>query len=128
MCCCGRGTGDRVIDGKNMLPAIRGENTGPLHENLYWSRVKKGRPEEWAIRQGRWKLMGDRRGVKLDDLQADIGETKNLARQDPERLQSLLKTFEQWRGQLPPPLWVERKNVKDWKKNMAPPVGPEISL
>lgn len=118
---------DRIIDGKNMLPALRGENTKPLHKNLFWSWAKPGRPEEWSIRHGRWKLLRSRQGVELYDLEDDIGETKNLARQDPERLQNLLKTFKQWRGQLPPPLWVKRKNVKDWKRNMAPPVGPEIS-
>jgi arylsulfatase A-like enzyme len=111
-----------------MLPALRGENTEPLHENLYWSYAHPNRPEEWAIRQGRWKLVKDRKDVELYDLQSDIGETKNLVEQKPERAQKLLTAFKRWRGQLRPPLWVEKKNVKDWRKNMAPPVGPDIKL
>ncbi|MEM7395694.1 MAG: hypothetical protein AAF492_25465, partial [Verrucomicrobiota bacterium] len=46
-----------------------------------------------GIRRGRWKLVKGRRGIELYDLEADLGEKKNIARQHPqivEELRSLL--------------------------------------
>ena len=101
---------DRTIDGKNMLPVLRGEKTAqPLHECLFWAWVKPVTKEHWAIRRGRWKLLSDRGGVELYDLEADIRESNNLAAQKPELVKELTRLFKNWRAQMAPQIRRKRK-------------------
>jgi hypothetical protein len=53
------------------------------------------------VRQGRWKLLRplkagaySHKEVSLYDLQADIGETRNLAAEHPEIVQRLTKEMD----------------------------------
>ncbi|MEN8118292.1 MAG: sulfatase-like hydrolase/transferase, partial [Bacteroidota bacterium] len=50
---------DRVYDGKNILPAIKGKLKEPLHNELFWD----GNQKKWAVRQGNWKLVSPKEGV-----------------------------------------------------------------
>jgi arylsulfatase A-like enzyme len=84
----------RVIDGRDILPMALGESPSP-HESLFW---KYG--SQVALRQGRWKLIlkgresfeEDRRLPKffLADLEADPGETRNLAAEQPRMLRQMV--------------------------------------
>jgi arylsulfatase A-like enzyme len=94
--------GDRIIDGENMLPALRGDISRPLHDSLFWAWLRPNRGEEWAIRRGKWKLLSDRGSIELYDLEADIGETKDLAKQKPQFVEELTKVFGEWRGRMAP--------------------------
>jgi arylsulfatase A-like enzyme len=69
---------------------------------LYWHYPhfsnQGGRPGG-AIRSGDWKLIenyefGD---IELYNLKEDIGETRNLARSQPERAQRMLEMLHSWR-------------------------------
>jgi arylsulfatase A-like enzyme len=51
---------------------------------------------EWAVRAGRWKLVGADRGAELYHLQADPGETQDLALQHPETVTRLRSQWESW--------------------------------
>lgn len=98
---------DRIIDGKNLLPLISGEEHTPPHEDyLFYAGT-------WlqGIRLGKWKLVFARPEMKqgiygecaswftstseilpenlLFDLEVDIGETKNLAKKYPEIVKNL---------------------------------------
>jgi arylsulfatase A-like enzyme len=70
------------IDGVSMLPALLGED-GPQDRPLYWEFSEGGFIQ--AARRGRWKAI--RRGlegpVELYDLDADVGETRDLFREHP---------------------------------------------
>ncbi len=94
--------GDRKIDGVDISGLITGEaDASPRQEYLYYS--SNGRIE--GIRQGKWKLLvkqPQRRGGKkvrageqrptetfLFDLETALGERKNLASQDPERVERM---------------------------------------
>jgi len=84
---------DRVIDGINQVPLLLGRrNTGRDH--FYFQKA--------GVRQGRWKFLkanaffhgyavDDSRPKKdeLYDLQADIGERKNVAEAHPEKVEEL---------------------------------------
>jgi arylsulfatase A-like enzyme len=90
----------RKIDGANIWPLLAGiETPGPAHETFHYYRGLRLE----AVRDGRWKLQiaapDTRPGKpgaftpKLYDLDADIGETTDLADRHPEvvaRLQSLI--------------------------------------
>lgn len=84
---------DRILDGKNPLPALRGE-AGTPHDFLAFEyRGYK------AIRQGDLKLIYDRKDENwhLYDLEADIGESDDLIAAQPETAEKLRARWEAWR-------------------------------
>ena len=79
---------DRTIDGKDIAPILLGTPGAKTpHEAFYYYARSNLR----AVRSGKWKLHVP--GPQLYDLDKDIGEKKNVAKQHPEvvrRLQALL--------------------------------------
>lgn len=90
------------LDSRDMLPALAGRLDRPLHEALYWNWIDKDSDTGWAIRKGRWKLLADKGGIELYDLEADIGETRNLASNQSMIVQTLLAEYKNWQSQLRP--------------------------
>jgi arylsulfatase A-like enzyme len=90
------------LDGVNLLPYLTGDQKGTPHENLFW---RLG--EQHAVRQGDWKLLVPPHGSKpeLYNLAKDIGEVRNVADQEPEKLQALQKAYDEWGAQLAGPKW-----------------------
>ncbi len=93
---------DWKLDGVNLLPYLKGETSGRPHEVLFWRFGA-----QHAIRQGDWKLLVSAPGGKAElyNLAGDIRESKNLAGQEPGKLASLQKTYDEWNAQLVPPRW-----------------------
>jgi arylsulfatase A-like enzyme len=90
-----------IYDGKNMLGALQGKLEGPLHKNLFWYDGEK----QWAVREGKWKLLFNREGsLELYDLEADISETNNLVKERPEIVQRLKQIYTDWKNQMAPQL------------------------
>ncbi len=72
-----------------------------------------------AIRKGDWKLLkmhdqayladpaelSDLSGVELYNLKEDIGETKNLAATQAEKVKELTAAWRQWNQTLARPAW-----------------------
>ena len=87
---------DRVYDGKDMLPVLRGETKEPLHRALFWYDGA----DQWAVRAGRWKLLSRKGSLELYDLQADISEKHNLAADQLDVLEELKGIYAQWRSQM----------------------------
>jgi arylsulfatase A-like enzyme len=86
------------IDGRNILPVLRGEQPG--RELLFWSHEK-----QWAVRQGDWKLIvnppsypGEEVADKvwLSNLEADRSEKKNVVAEEPERVRDLMEKLRAW--------------------------------
>ena len=95
---------DRVIDGVNLLPYLGGASAAPVQPQrpLFW---RDG--TYMAVRVGDWKLQQAQRPQKiwLYNLKDDPTEQRNLADQQPQKvdeLQALLKAHD---AQMPPPLW-----------------------
>ena len=90
------------IDGVNLLPYLLGERSNPPHDTLYW-RFRTQR----AIRQGEWKLvMSGRPGAwELYNLAEDIGEQRDLAAQEPDKVREMAAAWEAWNSELMEPLW-----------------------
>ncbi|QGJ70443.1 N-acetylgalactosamine-4-sulfatase [Planctomycetales bacterium 10988] len=89
------------LDGVDLLPYLTGERPGRPHDRLFWRQKKRA-----ALRFEDWKLVknpgrGEPDGWQLFDLRDDIGEQRNLAEKEPERLQKLVKMWEDWNEPMP---------------------------
>ncbi len=97
------------LDGANLLPFLTGEKQGAPHDTLYWRfRFPSNQParHRWAIRQGDWKLVkNSTEPLSLYNLPADIGETKNLAAQHPDKVREMEAAWQRWNAELKEPLW-----------------------
>ncbi len=97
-------SGKQPLDGVDLLPLMRGDSDKAPHEALFWRYH-----EHTAIRRGDWKLIVFADGkTQLFNLRNDIGETTNLAEQNPQRVAGLRRQLEAWKAELPPPAWVRR--------------------
>jgi arylsulfatase A-like enzyme len=109
------------LDGVNLLPYVKGEKTSAPHDVLYW---RFG--EQMAIRAGDWVLVrydsavdtglksqvkakGGVTPARLYNLAKDIGQTNDLANQEPERVRHLQDMWNRWNSELAPPLWGGQK-------------------
>ncbi len=104
--------GDRVYDGKDMLPALRGETTKPLHRALFWYDGS----QQWAVRAGKWKLLSRKGSLELYDLQTDISEKHNLAAQRPGLVGELEGMYDQWHSQMGEQISKLKKRIRPKKK------------
>lgn len=96
----GTDVGDAPLDGRSMLPTLRGESQPPRGAIFYHFQESLD-----AVRLGRWKLQiahvsdvaGRRVGTLLHDLDADPSESYDLADGHPEvveQLQALMDGFD----------------------------------
>jgi len=105
----GKVPGDRVIDGKDIVPLLLGRaNAKSPHKAFfyYWRNNLR------AVRSGEWKLHTN---GQLYNLKKDIGERKNVAKQNPDIVTRLRKYLDQCRADLDDP-----KNCRPVGKNMSP--------
>ncbi len=77
------------IDGVSYLPALLGKPQ-EAHDHLYWDYRRT-----FAIRAGKWKAIRPRKGkTRLYDLDADIGETTDIAGKHPDRAAEMDRLFD----------------------------------
>ena len=103
-----------AFDGVNLLPYLHGDATGRPHEALFWRSWG-----QMAVRRGDWKLVsyvakmdegellrGEARDVmtpyRLYNLSRDVGESVDLAQEEPERVAELLSLWRRWNAQMRP--------------------------
>ena len=102
------------LEGVNLMPYLKGEQTGSPHDALYW---RFG--QQMAIRAGDFKLVrydsnadtltGVRNqpvsAAKLYNLATDPGETKDLAAAMPEKVKALQSKWDAWNAENIKPGW-----------------------
>jgi arylsulfatase A-like enzyme len=106
---------DWKLDGVNLLPLLTGTSKDAPHDALYW---RFG--QQIAIRKGDWKLVkapddgtplpaqggkASTEGAALYNLAKDIGESTDLASQEPEKVKELAAAWDAWNAQLVEPKW-----------------------
>jgi len=82
---------DLVLDGYDMMPVLAQAAPSP-RDKMFWQRR-----DDRAARVGQWKWVESQRDSGLFDLSRDIGETQDLSKQRPEKLQEIKAHFERWR-------------------------------
>ena len=106
---------DKPLDGKSILPAIRGE-TDKLHDELFWSSA--GEKGKWAVRSGNWKLVAEKARIELFDLKNDLSETTDLAKKHPQVVNELTSKYNAWLDEMADPI---SKQQKRWSRDAPPP-------
>ena len=88
---------DIVFDGKNPLPLLTDGSRSP-HESLYFEFRTHA-----ALRKGNWKIVREHqdRPWQLFHLKDDQEESRNLAKEQPEKLAELQNAFRVWRATFP---------------------------
>ena len=115
-----------TVDGRSLLPLLRGQQKGPVHESLFWAGQLANKwvnnadddeltaPPAWAIRRGRWMLRywSNLGRHELYDLEHDRGERHDVAAQHAEIVRPMKADYAQWyRGTRTPMGWGE----ENWK-------------
>jgi arylsulfatase A-like enzyme len=91
---------EATLDGINLMPLLTGKTTQLPERPLFWRVGQKN-----ALRLGDWKLIRDGKEWQLYDLTHDISETRNLATQEPARVQQLSALWDKWNAEQIEPLW-----------------------
>ena len=93
---------DRVIDGVNLAPFVRGESSGAPHERLFWRGGDYA-----AVREGDWKLQvtATPKRAMLYNLATDPGEKSDLAAAHPERVERLRALIVEFNKSQAKPSW-----------------------
>jgi len=125
-------------DSVSLLPALLGTAGGPLREALVHHSIEG----KFAVRQGRWKLclcpgsggwsaprepLAIKQGlppVQLYDMQAEVGEQRNLQAEHPEIVQRLTTLLEKYVADGRSTPGAPQKNdvaIDIWKKPAAKP-------
>lgn len=89
------------LDGVDLMPYLTGAESARPHQTLYWRFGP-----QWAIRHGDLKLVvskGSSGQPELYDLATDIGESKDLAAGQPERVKELQAMWDKWSAEQAPP-------------------------
>lgn len=94
-------------DGVDLMPHLLGTKKTPPHEALFW----RFGPQK-AVRKGDWTLVDWRdfaakkdSGWQLFDVAKDIGQTNDVAAQNPNVVAELRQAWERWNARNATPLW-----------------------
>jgi uncharacterized sulfatase len=103
-----RGTEGVVYDGEDLLTTLLGRDSASREAPIFFSRPPDRKSfygfenlPDLAVREGQWKLLCDYDGgrVQLYNLEADPGETMNLAENEPDIVCGLTrKTLDWWQS------------------------------
>lgn len=108
---------DKPLDGKSILPVLKGEAES-LHDEMYWSSA--GIKGKWAIRSGPWKLVSEKNRTELFNLENDPSETTDLALKNPKLVSKLTNNYYAWLDEMAEPL---SKQPKRWQPKPGSPAN-----
>lgn len=96
------GNRDHLLDGKSLLPSLT-ENEVNIDRAIYWHYpVYHHAKPAGAMRQGEWKLIENftDNSLELYNLKEDIGESKNLVSENPDKAKELQLALANWRTEV----------------------------
>jgi arylsulfatase A-like enzyme len=108
------------VDGVSLAPLLRGKEA-PKRDAIYWHYPHYhpgGATPYGAIRAGDWRLVEffeDHR-VELYNLRSDVGESKDLAAEMPEKARELQRKLAEWRASVGAQMPTPNPNFEPSKK------------
>ena len=100
---------DRIIDGIDLLPSL-GDPPKHPERTLFWKFrddwVRTG--DQYAVREGRWKLILQNERLYLFDIERDPAETQDLLSENPDVVKRLQAKYREWEESLPDIKWQSR--------------------
>lgn len=90
---------DRQLDGVNLIPFLKGQDTSEPHDYLFWRKIKSN---AMAVLQGNQKLVKNKKNdpQALYNLEKDSEETTNLIEMDKDRLKDMQFKWNEWSADL----------------------------
>lgn len=106
---------DKPLDGVNLIPYLRGKKKDTPHKNIY---LRKFDQDLHMVRDGDLKLVVKWKGSKkeLYNLKDDIGETNNIASQNPQEVKRLYAILKEWESELVDPAFLGLIHTAAWVK------------
>jgi arylsulfatase A-like enzyme len=94
----------KPLDGVDIMPWLRGGAEGVPHEQLFWDRDGK-----CGLREGDFKAvrLGPAGPWILSNLKEDIGEKNDLSAKMPEKMKTMISTYNAWLDPMPPARWTD---------------------
>jgi len=92
-------------DGKNLLPFLKKEKEGDVHEYLFWHNADPTDMKHrnlYAVRWKNWRLVKYPDGWKLFDLKEDPEERKDVSAGKADVVATMQKEYEAFVASLPP--------------------------
>ncbi len=122
-------TGNKPLDGVDLIPYLTKQKSGSPHDVLFWRHLKAN---AHAVRRGNEKLVDVKQQSMLFDLNQDIGESSNHIKQQAEQAQDLEQSYQTWEAQMKGPAfpylgsWKKHKpKTKNKNKNMRNAKGEQ---
>ena len=90
---------DRQLDGVNLIPFLKGQDTSEPHDYLFWRKIKSN---AMAVLHGNQKLVKNKKNEPqaLYNLEKDSEETTNLIEMDKDRLKDMQIKWNEWSADL----------------------------
>jgi arylsulfatase A-like enzyme len=96
-------SGDLPIDGSSLVPLLENEKVNDWPERtLITDSQRNITPVKWkncSIMTQDWRLLN---GSKLYQISKDPGQKKNVAKEHPERVEAMRKSYEEWWASMEP--------------------------
>ena len=92
-------------DGKDLVPYLKGDKLGDVHEYIYWHNADKTdapRRNLYAVRWKDWRLIKGTEGWRLFDLKKDPKEMNDLAEELPDVVANMRGRYDAFVATLPP--------------------------
>jgi arylsulfatase A-like enzyme len=97
------------LDGRNLLPYLKGEKSSQPHQTLYWRKL-----DDAVARFNNYKVirLKDYDAV-MYDLNKDIGEINDIKKIKKDTFNLMLNNLKSWESEMIKPLWVEGDTWED---------------
>ncbi len=89
-------TPPKPLDGRSLVPILRGETAGWPERTLFVHVQREEIPPKWvasAVLTDRWRLVN---GSELYDMSADTGQTRDVSAEHPTVVARLREQYEAW--------------------------------
>ncbi|MRT91961.1 sulfatase [Ancylomarina sp. 16SWW S1-10-2] len=97
------------VDGVDLLPFVKHENTGRPHNVLFWKKACRA-----SVRLGDWKLLRfPDRPAELYNIIKDESEQNDLAAKYPDKVREMYKMIFDWESTLERPRWLLQRKFEN---------------